>query len=86
MIMDETKQAAIFLKYQNANCLNAVEPRDMLPETIRLALIGSLRFGKPLVIDMMEVDMYQTISDVMEEILPGLMAMIMNKSILKEEK
>lgn len=34
----------------------------------------------------MEVDMYQTVSDRMDEVLLGLLSMIMDKSILNEEK
>ena len=44
------------------------------------------RYGKPVVVDMMEVDMYQTVSDRMDGVLPGLLTMIMDKSILVEEK
>ena len=86
MIIDTTTQAATYLRYQDTNYLNALAPKDMDIETIRLALIGALRFGKPLVIDMMEVDMFQTVSDRMDELLSGLMAKIMDKSILEEEK
>lgn len=58
----------------------------MQPETIRLGLMGAIRFGKPIVIDMMEVDMYNAISDRMNEIIPGLMTMVMDKSIMEEDK
>ena len=86
MIIDTTIQAATYLRYQDTNYLNALAPKDMQPEIIRLALIGSLRFGKPLVIDMMEVDMFQTVSDRMDDILSGLMAMIIDKTVTEEKK
>lgn len=44
------------------------------------------RFGKPLVLDMMEVDMFNTVSDRFDEIGKGLMDQIMDKSIMQEEK
>lgn len=44
------------------------------------------RFGKPLVLDMMEVDMFHTVSDRFDEIEKGLMDQIMDKSIMQEEK
>lgn len=44
------------------------------------------RFGKPLVLDMMEVDMFHTVSDRFDEIEKGLMDKIMDKSIMQEEK
>ena len=47
---------------------------------------GICRFGKPLVLDMMEVDMFHTVSDRFDEIEKGLMDKIMDKSIMQEEK
>ena len=44
------------------------------------------RFGKPFVIDMMEVDMFETVSDRFDEIKKGLMNDIMDRSILQEDK
>lgn len=53
---------------------------------LRLAIAGALRFGKPLVLDMLEVNMFETICDRFDQIMPGLMKSIMDKSILKNEK
>ena len=44
------------------------------------------RYGKPLVIDLMEVDMFKTVTDRFNEIHPGLMNAIFDRSILTEEK
>jgi len=85
MIIDPTNQVSTFLRYQDTNYLNALAPKNMEAEIIRLAVIGAIRYGKPLVVDMMEVDMYQTVSDRMDEVLLGLLSMIMDKSILNEE-
>lgn len=52
----------------------------------RMAILGSLRFGKPLVLDMMEVDMFQTVGDIFDRLMKGLLKSIMDKSILKNEK
>ena len=45
----------------------------------------SLRYGKPLVLDMREVDMFETVSDRFDEVEKGLMDTIMNQTILREE-
>lgn len=45
-----------------------------------------VRFGKPFILDMMEVDMFDTVSDRFDNILKGLMGIIMDKSIMQEEK
>lgn len=44
------------------------------------------RFGKPCVIDMMEVDMFHAVEIRFDEVLPGLLNMMMDKSIMQEEK
>lgn len=61
-------------------------PKDMVPEVIRMAVLGAIRYGKPFVFDMMEVDMFETAARIMDDILPNLLNMIMDKSILVEEK
>lgn len=43
LVIDPSGQAAIFLRYRDTNFLNTVNPSDMAEETIRLALLGSLR-------------------------------------------
>ena len=45
-----------------------------------------LRFGKPFVIDMFETEMFETIKEKLDEILPGLLDMVLDKSIIKDEK
>ena len=44
------------------------------------------RFGKPLVLDMLEVDMFETCSDRFDEVHKGFMQDIMTKEIIKNEK
>ena len=54
--MDVTDRCATFLKYRDTNYINAVDPTQMKPEVVRMALLGALRYGKPIVIDMMDLD------------------------------
>ena len=87
LVIDPTEKIATFLKYQNANCLTAVSPDDCIPEKIRLAVLGGIRYGKPVVIDVMDnPKMMNHIGTLMEEILPGLLNMIYDQSIKEEEK
>lgn len=44
LIVDGGGRAAVFLRYQGGNCLDAISPSDMQAETIRKRLIGSIRF------------------------------------------
>lgn len=43
LIIDPSGQAATFLRYQDTNYLDTVNPDHMRPERIRLALLGALR-------------------------------------------
>ncbi|XP_048763546.2 IQ motif and ankyrin repeat domain-containing protein 1-like isoform X2 [Ostrea edulis] len=85
LIIDRSAQAATFLRYRDTNYLNSLNPKEMEANKIRLSLLGAIRFGKPLVLDMMEVDMFHTVSDRFDEIDKGLMDKIMDKSIMQEE-
>jgi len=55
LLIDESGQAATFLKYRDTNYICAINPSQMQPEVLRIALLGSIRFGKPLVLDLIEV-------------------------------
>ncbi|XP_078485832.1 IQ motif and ankyrin repeat domain-containing protein 1-like [Ciona intestinalis] len=85
LLIDPSGQAAVFLRYRDTNYICALNPENMKPETLRLGLLGALRYGKPLVIDMLEIDMYETVCDMVNQIRDGLMDQIMNKEILEEK-
>ncbi|XP_072045427.1 IQ motif and ankyrin repeat domain-containing protein 1-like [Amphiura filiformis] len=86
LVIDPSARVATFLRYRDTNYINALNPTHMEPEVIRNALLGAIRYGKPLVVDMMEVDMYETCTDRFNEIHKGLMDDIMSKEIIKNEK
>ncbi|KAJ8305745.1 hypothetical protein KUTeg_016290 [Tegillarca granosa] len=85
LMIDPSGQAATFLRYRDTNYINALSPHQMEPERVRMAVLGSIRYGKYLVLDMMEVDMFDTVGDVWDNIQKGLLSMIMDKTILQEE-
>uniref|UniRef100_A0A7M4F7X5 IQ motif and ankyrin repeat containing 1 n=1 Tax=Crocodylus porosus TaxID=8502 RepID=A0A7M4F7X5_CROPO len=72
LIIDPSGQAAVFLRYRDTNYLNTLNPNHMNPETVRLALLGAIRYGKPVVFDMMEVNMFDAVKRQLEGITPGL--------------
>ena len=43
------------------------------------------RYGKPLVLDMMEVDMFDTVGMKMDAVMPRLLDLIMDGSIIQDE-
>ncbi|XP_029140208.1 putative IQ motif and ankyrin repeat domain-containing protein LOC642574 homolog [Protobothrops mucrosquamatus] len=86
LVIDPSGQAAIFLRYRDTNYLNTANPADMAVEAIRLALLGSLRYGKPLVFDMMELDMFDTVKKQLERLETGLTQALLSKKILGNER
>ncbi|KAK2177912.1 hypothetical protein NP493_571g00034 [Ridgeia piscesae] len=85
LIIDTVGQTATFLRYQDVNFLNAVSPSKMEPEVIRKALLGAVRYGKPVVLDMMEVNMYKTVETRFDEIQKGLLQSILDKSFIEKK-
>ncbi|XP_071010494.1 IQ motif and ankyrin repeat domain-containing protein 1-like isoform X3 [Oncorhynchus clarkii lewisi] len=86
LLVDTYGQAATFLRYRDTNYLDALHPGDMQPDKLRLALLGAIRFGKPLVINMMEVDLFESIQNQLDQVNPGLSEQLMNKELLQEER
>ncbi|XP_055757847.1 IQ motif and ankyrin repeat domain-containing protein 1-like isoform X2 [Salvelinus fontinalis] len=86
LLVDTYGQAATFLRYRDTNYLDALHPGDMQPDKLRLALLGAIRYGKPLVINMMEVDLFESVQNQLDQVNPGLSEQLMNKELLQEER
>ncbi|VDI30180.1 Hypothetical predicted protein [Mytilus galloprovincialis] len=84
-LLDPSTTAGTFLRYRDTNFLQAVSPKEMEADRIRKALLGGLRYGKPLVIDLGEIDRFDMITTQINNIQDGLMEKILNKSILQVE-
>ncbi|CAB3998861.1 IQ motif and ankyrin repeat domain-containing [Paramuricea clavata] len=86
LIIDTSSQTSTFLRYRDTNFLNALNPSNMEPDAIRLAILGAIRFGKPLVLDMMAVDMFESVRMKFDIVQEGLLSTIMTKEILKDDR
>ncbi|XP_015755479.1 PREDICTED: putative IQ motif and ankyrin repeat domain-containing protein [Acropora digitifera] len=86
LLIDTSPQSSTFLRYRDTNYINALNPKHVEPEVIRLALLGGLRYGKPVVLDMMEVDMFDTVAMRFDDVQNGLMSSLMTKDLLKNNK
>ena len=87
LLVDVTKQAAVFLRYNDVNYLNVCNSRNMDSESIRLALLGAVRFGKPMVVDMMDIQYDISQLAEMLGIIPwkeALLDDIMSRRVLEE--
>lgn len=45
LIIDPSEQAATFLRYRDTNYMNCLNPRDVEPDRVRLALLGAIRYS-----------------------------------------
>ncbi|XP_051791911.1 IQ motif and ankyrin repeat domain-containing protein 1 [Erpetoichthys calabaricus] len=86
LIIDPFGQAATFLRYRDTNYLDALNPKEMQPDVLRLALLGAIRFGKPLVINMMDVNAFGSVENQFNMIESGLMEQLLTKQILQNER
>lgn len=86
LVIDPSGQAATFLRYQDTNYLDAVNPDHMRPERIRLALLGALRYGKPLVFDLGEVDLFPVVQQQLEAVQPRLAQELLSRRLLEQDR
>jgi len=85
LIVDPSKQTSVFLRYLDSNYVNACSSANMERNRLRRSLVGAVRYGKPLVIDVMDVDMWDEVAAHFDAIEPGLWGRIMDKSFLEHE-
>ncbi|XP_059024654.1 IQ motif and ankyrin repeat domain-containing protein 1 [Mustela lutreola] len=86
LVIDPSGQAATFLRYQDTNYVVAVNPAHLRPERLRLALLGALRYGKPLVFDLCEADLFPVVQQQLEAVRPGLAQELLGGAILEQER
>jgi hypothetical protein len=65
---------------------NRIRDRKTIVISLTKRGIVVYRYGKPVIIDMMGVDMFDALVTRFDEVQTGFMASIMNKSILKDNK
>ncbi|XP_031525682.1 putative IQ motif and ankyrin repeat domain-containing protein LOC642574 homolog isoform X2 [Papio anubis] len=86
LVIDPSGQAATFLRYQDTNYVDTVNPEHLKPERLRLALLGALRYGKPLVFDLREVDLFPAVQRQLEAVQPGLAQALLSRGLLEQER
>ncbi|XP_036904801.1 IQ motif and ankyrin repeat domain-containing protein 1 isoform X2 [Sturnira hondurensis] len=86
LVIDPSGQAATFLRYQDTNYLDTVNPDHLQPERVRLALLGALRYGKPLVFDLREVDLFPVVQQQLEAVQPGLAQDLLSHRLLQQDR
>ena len=86
-IIDVSSRASVFLQYADTNNLNALSREHTSPNRLRRSIIGAIRYGKPFVLDLMDVvGLWDRIQSVFDDVLPGLLNLMITRNLLKNEK
>jgi len=84
LVIDTSGQASVFLRYLDVNYVNALSSHNTDPNRLRRSILGGLRYGKPVVLDLMDVSgLWPELPAVFDRVQPGLLAALLNKSILQ---
>ena len=84
LVWDASGQSGIFLRYIDSNYVNAVSKALMEPNKLRRSILGAMRYGKPFVLDLMDVDIWDEVQRDMDLIQFELMDKVLDQSILNE--
>lgn len=85
LVIDTSEQASVFLRYADSNYVSALSAQNMEATKLRKSLLGSIRYGKPMVLDFLGVDLFEEAGKLFDKIQPGLFDSLLSKSLLKDE-
>ena len=63
--------------------MSVLNSNEMDPERIRKGLLGAIRYGKALVFDMEDANLFKQIEEFINRVQPDLYSKILDMSILK---
>lgn len=79
VVFDPSARARTFLKYRNVIFVDSFSPKQMEADALRRSVLGALRYGKPLVLDLRDVPMLSMLEEKFNAILPNLFDDILSK-------
>lgn len=85
LLLDRSKQVSTFLRYRDTNHINACSWQQLEADVLRRALLGAVRYGKPLVLDFKDADLFDVVAAAFDTIEPGLFERILSKDILQPQ-
>lgn len=85
LILDPSGQAGLFLRYQDTNYVNILDTRACQEQKLKTSLLGAIRFGKPLVVDLVNMDLWSAMESSFDRICPNLFEDLLNKSLLDNQ-
>ncbi|KAJ9450208.1 Protein HOS4 [Diplonema papillatum] len=84
LVIDHSGRSSVFVRYRDTNYLSTMHPQQMQPESIRRAVLGALRYGKPLVLDLHDVPLLEHAVGFFNAVEDGLWEKVVSKSIVRE--
>ncbi|KAL8597861.1 hypothetical protein ACOMHN_061394 [Nucella lapillus] len=85
LVIDEAGRMTVFLHHRDCNTLNALDQLEIAPERIRQALLWAIRYGKPIVINLVESGDISIVKDRFNDIMPDLFDLVLTKKILQDD-
>jgi hypothetical protein len=70
---------------QDTNYINVLSSNNIEPNRLRRSILGGIRYGKPVVMDQMDVDLWSELPRILDSVHPGLLGMLLSKELLRNE-
>ena len=86
LLIDVSGRSSVFLRYRDTNYLSTMHPHQMQPDSIRRAIVGGLRHGKTVVLDLCDVPMLSHAIGFFEDVEKGLWERVMTKQVKSDYK
>lgn len=88
LIIDSVGNVKTFLRHTSVNYVNCTDPFSMKPDTLRRAVIGAIRFNKPLALDIEDRDIgfWVKTKEAFDEIHKDLLEKLINSKILENDE
>jgi len=85
LLMDSTGQATLFLRYRDTNMVNILDTRACELNRLRESLLGSIRYGKPLIVDLGAMDLWEAMEAGFDRIKEGLFSSLLSKALMDNQ-
>eukprot|EP00759_Apiculatamorpha_spiralis_P040908 PhF_6_TR39669/c0_g1_i2/m.58897 len=85
LVIDPSGSCEVFFRYRDTNVIDTFQPSNMEADKIRVAILGSLRYGKPLIVNLHDVPMLDAIQTACARVDKDLWTNLLNKNIKQKE-
>ena len=75
----------MFIKYRGANVVDARNSDQLKPDRLLLALLGAIKVGNVLVIDMAGCELWDHVEKCFDDVEQGLLRNLLSKKIFENE-